>query len=102
MKKETNNVTCKITDVGNFNVLVKSWYVEGDFVRGVTLEVGDVVNIKEYNDPLVSGGVYSAIKVSKDGNVYSTTVLGRLVFDRTDSSYVMKNDKHRIQYSTTL
>ena len=103
MKKSIKNVTCKITEVGNFNKIVKSWYLDDELMNGVELEVNDVVNIKEYEDPMIPGGEYSVIKkMGSDGKLYSTSVLGRLIFNREDDDYIMKNDRHRLLYTTRL
>lgn len=102
--KRTRNLTCKITDVGNFNQLVRTWFdADGEVSPSVNLEIGDIVNIKEYAAPEVPGGKYTEIqKALSSGVIISTTLMGLLIFDRTDSSYNMKNDRHRVQVTTNV
>ncbi|AUR86029.1 hypothetical protein NVP1081O_294 [Vibrio phage 1.081.O._10N.286.52.C2] len=102
MAKLIENKTVKITDVGNFNLVVKFWYEDEDDTTcdtEMTLDVGDIVNLKVFEDPTVPGGVYS--RVLKTTKQYTTT-LGNVVQDRTSKDYVMKNDKHRIQFTTAI
>ncbi len=101
--KLQRNVTAKVIEIGNFNILVKSWYdTDGNSLsEEMKLEVDDVVNIKEYDAPTVPGGIHTLITKSiGGGQTVSTTVLGKLVFDRSDAKYNMKEDRHRILVST--
>ncbi|AAQ64363.1 conserved domain protein [Vibrio phage KVP40] len=101
MGKMIVNQTVKITDTGNFNTLVKHWYSVGGTNDSVELqlEVGEIVNIKSFQDPTVPGGVYSHItKTSK----HYTNVLGVLIQDRNSPDYDMKKDRHRIQVTSKL
>ncbi|AGN30339.1 hypothetical protein VPFG_00342 [Vibrio phage nt-1] len=101
MGKLIDNQTVKVTDIGNFNLLVKHWYPTEDKYQSVELllEVDEIVNIKVYDDATVPGGTYSVItKTSK----HYTTVIGSLLQDRTSPDYNIKKDRHRIQVTTKL
>ena len=99
MGRMIQNETVKITDVGNFNVLVKNWYEKDATPSDINLDVGDIVNIKVFEDLTVPGGIYSYI--TKTTGHYTNT-LGSVIHDRTSDDYDMKNDRHRIQYTSRL
>ncbi|CAM0062902.1 hypothetical protein VPHF86_0269 [Vibrio phage F86] len=103
MKTLINNKTVKITDSGNFNKLVRVWFdKDGVEIVGLSLDEDDIVNIKEYKNLTVPGGVHTLIAKAVEGTVYTSTVLGRLIFNRKDASYKMKEDRHRIQFTENL
>jgi hypothetical protein len=91
-----DNRTVEITDVGNFNTLVRGWYNVGETtMHDYELSVGCRVNIKVFSDNTVPGGVYS--QITKQDKA-STTVLGNIIHNRSSADYVMKSDRYRIQF----
>lgn len=96
MAKQIKAHGVRITDVGNINIINKSWFsIDHLKYKDGELKVDDLCFITVYEDSNIPGGVYSHI-VKADKSY--ANVLGDVLQCRTDECYVMKNDKARIQY----
>lgn len=85
-----------LEDVGHFNTLNMMWNVDSTPTK-MDIVAGEIYHVKVESDPKIPGGLMSTI-VHQETKA-STVVLGNVIQDRNSKTYVMKNDRYRMQWS---